>query len=439
MLKTGKRACTYLFVLIILSTGFLFNSPAAGVHAAANDLVYVIPVKGDVTPAMSAYLSNQIQLANLAEAEGIIIDISTLGGLVQSALDMRDAIMESEIPVVVFVGNRAISAGALITIAADTIIMAPGSHIGSAEPIPYSEKAVAVISGEFRSTAEKRGRNAQVATGMVDKNIEVPGFPRGKLVDLTAEEAAEAGYAHAVLRNITEVLEYMGWDQAHVTEVEPDYKTRIAQFLTRYDISSILLTIAVIAMIIEILVQGFGLPGVISIIAFALYFGGGFLAGNTEWWSFLLFALGLALLFVEVFVPGFGIAGISGIVSLVLGIIFAAPTPMQGILNIGIALASAGILIPVLYKVLGGPRLFRRLVLQEAETVDKGYVSRADEAYSGLVGQTGEAVTPLRPSGIISIGGRKMDALSDGSFLPSGTRIRVIEAQGGRIVVTADE
>ena len=59
MLKTGKRACTYLFVLIILSTGFLFNSPAAGVHAAANDLVYVIPVKGDVTPAMSAYLSNQ--------------------------------------------------------------------------------------------------------------------------------------------------------------------------------------------------------------------------------------------------------------------------------------------------------------------------------------------------------------------------------------------
>src|SRR5690554_4332548 len=120
MLKTGKRACTYLFVLIILSTGFLFNSPAAGVHAAANDLVYVIPVKGDVTPAMSAYLSNQIQLANLAEAEGIIIDISTLGGLVQSALDMRDAIMESEIPVVVFVGNRAISAGALITIAADT-------------------------------------------------------------------------------------------------------------------------------------------------------------------------------------------------------------------------------------------------------------------------------------------------------------------------------
>ena len=81
------------------------------------------------------------------------------------------------------------SAGALITIAAETIIMAPGSHMGSAEPIPYSEKTVAVVSGEFRSTAEARGRDPLLATGMADKNLDVPGFPKGQLVNITAEEA----------------------------------------------------------------------------------------------------------------------------------------------------------------------------------------------------------------------------------------------------------
>ena len=119
--------------------------------------------------------------------------------------------------------------------------------------------------------------------------------------------------------------------------------------------------------------QGFGLPGIVSIIAFALYLRRD-LAGNTEWWAVLLFLIGFILLIIELFVPGFGVFGISGIISLVIAIIFAAPTPVQGIITLGIALAATAVLVPILYKLLGGPRLFRRLVLTESETVDKGYV-----------------------------------------------------------------
>lgn len=387
---------------------------------------------------MSAYLVEQIELANLSEAKGIIIDISTLGGRVDSALEMRDAMIASEVPIVVFVGDRATSAGALITISADTIIMAPGSHMGAAEPIPYSEKAVAYVSGEFRSTAEARGRDSLIASGMADKDLDVPGFPRGKLVNITAEEASQLNFIDGVLPDIAGVLEFMSWQEAQLHEVEPGSLYQIAQFLTRSEVASILLIIAFFAMVIEVFVPGFGLPGIISIIGFALYFGGAFLAGNTEWWSVILFALGLIFLVIEIFIPGFGVFGVSGIAMILVGIVFAAPTIGQGILILGIAIAATAILIPILYKLFGGPRLFKRLVLHESETVDKGYVNLPDSSTSELLGKAGETITPLRPTGIISIDAKRLDAISEGSYLPAGTKIQVVDVQGTRIVVTAN-
>ena len=425
-----------VWITAVLVSAVLMIGLSAGASAEnGKEAVSVISLKDEITPAMSAYLADQIESANLSGAKGLVIDISTLGGLVNSALEMKDAMIGSNIPVVVFVGDRAESAGSLITIAADRIVMAPGSHMGAAEPIPYSEKAVAYVSSEFRTTAELRGRDPLIAAGMVDKNLDVPGFPKGQLVDLTAEEARRLGYADAVLETMPEVLEFMGWSDMQIVEVEPDVKIRIAQFLTRYEVASILLTVAMIAMVIEIFVQGFGLPGIISITAFALYFGGGFLAGNTEWWSVLLFLIGILLLFIEIAVPGFGAFGIGGILALLVGIIFAAPTPMQGITSLGIALAAAAVLIPILYKLLGGPEFFRRLVLQEAETADKGYVSKGPENHEYLVGMMGEVVAPLRPSGTIRIDGKRMDALSDGVYLSVGSRIRVTRVEGAKIVV----
>ena len=386
---------------------------SVNMQASSSDQIHIVPLKGEITPAMSAFLVDQIEMADLAQAKGIIIDISTLGGRVDSALEMRKAITDSKIPIVVFVGDRAASAGALITIAADTIIMAPGSHMGAAEPIPYSEKNVAFVSGEFRTVAEEKGRDPLVAAGMADKDLEVPGFPKGKLVNLTAEEAAKLDFIDGIESDITGVLEFMNWQNAQVVEIEPDTAVKIAQFLTRSDVASILLIIA-------------------------LYFGGAFLAGNTEWWSVILFVIGLVLLIIEIFIPGFGIIGVSGIIMILLGIIFAAPTPGQGILNLGIAVAATAVLIPILVKIFGGPKLFRHLVLHESETVDKGYVNQAENSLSELLGKSGETITPLRPTGTILVGGKRLDAISEGSYLPNGIKIRVVEVQGTKIVVTSE-
>lgn len=417
------------FALILLSCILSFDA-----FAQEDGVVHVIELNGEITPAMSSYISKEIDYANKSGAEGIIIVITTLGGRVDSAVEIRDAILRSKTPVVAFVKERAISAGALITIATEKIVMAPGSHMGDAEPIPLTGKSLAYVSGEFRSTAKERGRDPQIAAGMVDKSLDIPGFPPGRLVDLTASEALEAGYADAVLASVDEILDFMDWDGALIKEIRPDFKTRAAHFLTRYEVASLLITIGMIAIVIELFTQGFGIAGFIGILAFALYFGGGIVAGTTGLWPVFLFIFGVVLMLVEAAVPGFGIFGIGGIISFILAIIFAAPTPVQGLMILGISILLTAVVTPILYKLLGGPKIFRRLVLSESATTDKGYIATGE--YDHLLGKTGEAATPLRPSGTAVIDGVRVDVAADGVFLSQGTKVKVIRVEGNRIVVT---
>lgn len=427
-----RRAILFIaFLLVFMGLGLL------PIQAETPGSVYIISVQGEITPAMSTYLSRHIKNAQTAGAVGIVIDIGTLGGRADAALEMRDAILYSEVPTAVFVRSRATSAGALIAIASETILMAPGSQMGSAEPIPFSEKALAVVGGAFRSTAEAHGRDPKIAEGMVDRSLDVAGFGPDRLVDLTAEQALSLGYANAIVRNIPEVLEFMGWAGARIVEVEPDFGNRIAQFLTRAEISSILLSIGMIAILAEIYTQGFGAAGIIGLSAFALYFGGGLLAGSSEWWAAALFIGGIVLLLIEATMPGFGIFGLSGIGLVVVSIIFAAPDPRRGFISLSVALATAVVATPIMFKIFGRSRILERLVLVQSETVDQGYVSaRGTDALMGAVGKT---VTPMRPSGTILVDGRRLDALSEGGYLQPGTAVRIIQVEGSKIIVAEEE
>ncbi|HZK34875.1 MAG TPA: NfeD family protein, partial [Bacillota bacterium] len=313
------------------------------------------------------------------------------------------------------------------------IIMAPSSHMGDAEPIPLTEKNLAYVSAEFRSTAEKRNRDPFIAAGMVDKGLDVPDFPPGKLVNLTASQAMEIDYADATLATTDQVLEFMDWSGADIVSIEPDHKIRLAQFLTRSGVVSALLTIGMLAMVIELFTQGFGLAGFVGILAFGLYFGGGFLAGNTDLWAILVFIIGIILMLIEAVIPGFGIFGISGIVAFIVAIIFAAPTPMQGFTSLGIALILTIVATPILYKLLGGSKVFRRFVLSVSETVDEGYVGTSQ--YADLLGKAGKAITALRPSGTATIEGSRYDVITDGDFVSKDSDIEVVQIEGNRIIV----
>ena len=225
----------------------------------------------------------------------------------------------------------------------------------------------------------------------------------------------------------------MGWASAPLVEEEPDFRFRMAQFLTRYEISSLLLSLGMLALIAELFIPGFGVAGITAIISFALYFTSGFLAGHTEWWAAIIFFAGIVLLVIEIAAPGFGVFGITGLIAIFVGIVFAAPTLSQGIGSLLIALSVAILSIPIFFKIFGRSRLIQRFVLASEQTVAMGYTHA--ETKDHLMGQTGKTLTSLRPAGSISLDGLRIDALSDGEFINKGVPVKVIRVEGTKVFV----
>ncbi len=435
MHRTHRKTALFFLVFLVLLALPLTT------RAEEQDLptVYAITIDGEITPAMAAFMEGQLERAAAEAAAGVILEIRTLGGRVDAAIDMRDAILASTVPVVVYIENRAISAGALIAIASDTIIMAPGSHIGAAEPVPNEPKALAYVSGEFKTTAEKSGRDPQIALAMVDASVEIEGLvATGAILDMTASEAQQYGYADHLVRGRQEVLAYMGWSNARVIEAAPDFRQRVAQFLTSYEVASILLSLGMLGILIELYTPGFGAPGIVGILCIVLYFAGGLLAGSTDWWAAVIFFTGLVLVGIEIAVPGFGIFGVSGLIALLVGVVLAAPTPRQGIGVLAIALAVTLIAIPVLIKVFGHSRLVKRLVLSSAETVEAGYTHGPRER-TDLHGKVGMTQTVLRPAGSVIIDGIRVDAIADGVFIEKDTPVRVVRVDGTKVIVMEEK
>lgn len=428
----------YLIVLLSIIIGLGVSLPFIESQADSQNAVYVIPINGEITPAMATFFKNAIKDAHANNTQAILVEISTLGGRVDAAFSMKRTIEQSEIPIIMYIKDRALSAGALISISAPRIIMAPGSHMGSAEPIPYSVKAVAAIRGEFEAAAERNGRDKTIAAAMVDKEVHVPGVsPAGSLLDITAETAKEYGYAEEILKGRQDVLDYLELQNAIIVEHGPDVIIKAAQFLTQNNIASLILTIGIIAIIIEIFTKGFGVFGIVGIGALTLYFGANLIVGYSQWWPVFLFIIGLILLVVEAFIPGFGIPGIAGISSMLIGIIFAAPDPLRGAKNLGIALALVIILTPLLIYYLKRFGAFRSLILADS-IIDKSE-DKGENGDRDLSGKRGVALTTLRPSGIVIIEEERLDAISQGEFIAVGTKVKVIGSKGLSIVVSKDE
>jgi membrane-bound serine protease (ClpP class) len=420
-------------IVLVLLFGMWLPTFANGATAEVGQ-VHLIVIDGEITPAMASFLVNAIREANETGAAGILIRVKTLGGRVDAALKMRDAMVEAATPVAVYVESRAISAGALITVAARHIVMASGSHIGAAKPIPDDPKSVAFVSGEFRTTAERYGRDPKIAMAMVDEALEIEGLVRaGEILDMTVTEALRLGYADYLAESVEEALGVLGWGDAAVHDVEMGERYRIAQFLTSYEVASLLLTIGMIALIAEFNAPGFGAPGLIALLCFALYFSGGFIAGNTNLWPALIFMAGIVLLLIEFVVPGFGVFGISGLGAMLVGIVLAAPSVRQGVTSLVIALVVAVLSIPLIIRIFGKTKAFRKLVLSTAETVENGYVHAP--ATLDLTGQRGTALTLLRPAGMALIGGVRTDVYTQGDFIALGTDIEVIRMEGNKVVV----
>lgn len=424
----------YVFFIMVM----VFLSLSAPVMSQGNndDTIFIIPVRGEITPATAIFVADSIEEANQVNAQGIMIEISTLGGRADAAMGIKSSILESRVPVTVFISDRAVSAGALITIAANTILMTPGSQMGAAEPVPTDPKIVSAISAEFRAAAEARGRDPLIAAAMVDRNIVIENLTaKDSILSLTAQEAYRVGFADGIVDDRDDALRFMGWEGSSITEIIPSPLMIVAQFLTRSEIASLLLIIGFLAFSAEFFMPGFGIAGIVGMVAFGLFFGGGLIAGTTQWLPVFMFALGLALLAIEITIPGFGVFGIGGIIVMLTSFVLAAPDPITGIFAVVIALIVTIIAIPIMIKFFGKSKLFRGVVVSDVLKPGMDEVSIYSKVKLPEIGQVGVAITALRPAGIVEFEGVRYDCMSDGQFINAHDKVTVVQATPAKVVV----
>ncbi len=427
-------------IIAILLLGFAF--PAFRPPAAAGDgPVYVVPLEGQVEKGLSRFLGRAFREAERSGASAIILEINTYGGLIDAASDISDLIMDSPVPVYAYVRYRAISAGAYIALSCRALYMAPGSTIGAAEPRSIlggdeavDEKTLSAWEGEMRKVAAQQGKDPQVAAAMVRREIEIEGLVSSdRLLTLTYSEAREIGFTDGVFRSRAELLSHLGLGGARVVTVGTSPSEGLARFLTRVEVATILITIGIAALAIEVMTPGFGVAGIISILAFALFFGGHIVAGLAGREVVLLFLLGVVLLLIEALLPNFGVVGLAGIGVIIASVVMTAESPGSGLRMLAMALFLAVLIILASYRYLKKTGLWSQIVLQFAETREQGYVGPGDASH--LVGKTGRALTPLRPAGVAEINGKRVDVVSEGGFVAQATEIKVVATEGTRIVV----
>ena len=414
-------------------------------------IVYIVTIDGTIDLGLAPFLSRTIREAEQARAAGVLLDINTFGGRVDAAVAMRDTLLNAPIRSIAFVNPRAISAGALIALATDTIVMASGGTIGAAMPVvagggqvqAADEKSVSYLRKEFGATAERRHRPSKFAEAMVDVDVEIPGVvAKGKLLTLTTSEALEHKVADLSADTVEGALESAGLLNADLRRTSQTWAERLVRFLTSPIVSSLLMTFGLLGILIEIRTPGFGLPGIVGVMSMGLFFWGHWLVQLAGWEELLLVATGVLLLGAEIFVvPGFGVAGVAGIAALVIGLSMslvgagAATTVIIAALGrvaISILLALAGWL--ALLRILPRLPFGRRLVLNADLRGDQGYASAPDSDRSWL-GRRGLTLSPLRPAGIVEIEGTRIDVVSDGSFIEAEALIEVTRVDGNRIVV----
>lgn len=454
----SRRSLRRLASVVLVTLGLLgLLLPPAHFATAqlvpAKPVVYVLPIEGVIDLGLAPFVHRVIDEATQAGAAAVILQIDTFGGRVDAAVQIRDALLNTKLRTVGFVNKRAISAGALIGLATQTLVMATGSTIGAAAPVqtgapgaaakPAEEKTVSYVRKEFRATAEARGRPRLLAEAMVDADVEVPGVvDKGKLLTLTTEEALQNKVIDFSADTTDSVLSQLGLEGAEIRVASPHWAEQLVRFLTHPVLSSLLISVGMLGIMVEMRTPGFGIAGGLGIASLGLFFWGHWLVQLAGWEELLLAGAGLALLIAEIFfIPGFGIAGAMGIAALlgalVLSMTGAGDTTaviVEAVWRVVIALLVALVAGVALLRFLPRLPLARRLVLATNLGTGPAHGS-APPSDQRWMGKRGLAASALRPAGIADIEGERVDVVSDGELIERGTPIQVTHVDGNRIVV----
>ncbi len=434
-------------------------------------LVYVIPIREDIMPPLVYLVRRGVKEAMEANADLLVLDMDTNGGRVDVTEEIIQILGQFKGQTATFVNRKAFSAGAFISVATQKIYMSPQSVIGAAAPImlspggtgiekttdTYEAKITSGISALVRTCAEKNGHNKAVVDAMIDKNknLIIDGQvinEKGEILTLTNVEAEkEFGTPPKPLLSlgtrdsIEDVLKDLGYAGARRVDIQPTGAEKLATWINA--ISPILLIIGIIGVYIEFKTPGFGIPGIVGVLAFAIYFLGGYVGGlsGLEWAA--IFFLGMVLVILEIFVfPGTVILGASGAALMFLGLMMAMVDVYPGMPVIpslpqlrmplqGMAIAIFGSLAVgfILSRFLPKTAIYGELVSHSASGVTS--VEAAERIQKSRMGQVGVAVSALRPGGKARFGEEIIDVITQGEMIEAGVAVRVVDHSAAEAIV----
>lgn len=456
-----------------LATAVFFLVTILGVSAQekTEKLVYKLNIKQEITKATWRQTRQAFEAADSLGADVFLIHMNTYGGTVLDADSIRTKILQSSIPVYVFIDNNAASAGALISIACDSIYMRPGGSIGAATVVNQTgqsmpDKYQSYMRSTMRATAEAHGkdtlvtatdtiirwrRDPQIAQAMVDPRVFIEGIiDTGKVLTFTPSEAMEHGFCEGIAENIPEVLKKVGIEEYKIVEYEPSWIERIIGWLVHPVFSGLLIMAIIGGIYFEMQTPGIGFPLGVAVLAAILYFAPLYLEGLAEHWEILVFIVGIILVALEIFViPGFGVAGILGVLLIFGGLILSLIDNVKfnfenvDLLRVGVAVTTVvlGVFGGFVLSLYLGNRLFtaksgpfKNLSLQSVQRVDDGYVSIETSMFA-LKGKTGIAKTILRPGGKVIIGDEVYDAVAETGFIERGENVVVTKVEATQLYV----
>ena len=459
--------------------------------------IYIIPINGDINRALTIFIRRSIDEAETSGADTIIIEINTFGGLVESALQIATLIGSAEAETIAYIPaipestGVSWSAGALISFSCDRIFMAPGTSMGAAAPVyqgaegmqAAEEKTVSAVRAQMAALAEKNGYPKAAALAMVDMDVELIEVEingttilvsadeieivkeetedaggifkkgrtvsaAGKLLTLTSKEMLKYGISSGLPESREQLYEMLELQNPETIEAVSSGPDQLIAILTGSAITTILIMLGLGALYMEITSPGFGIPGTLAIIIFAIIFISNGMLGYVSSLEIILFIVGIILLVIEIFlIPGFGAAGVSGIILIAASLLlsqqgFVIPEfewqteiLKRNLLTVGTGIFGSIIILAILIQLFPRIGLFNKLILQTSQQQTDGYSIQPPEKTAQLIGRRGIASTTLRPSGKAVFDGETFVVEADGGFIDAGTEIEIKCADSNRIVV----
>ena len=422
-----------LGMLMLLWFGGIFLQPAAA------QKVVTLTIDGAINPVVAEYIQQGIEKAEAENATCLLIKLNTPGGLLKSTRVIVSGMLEAKVPIVVYVspaGSHAGSAGVFITLAAHIAAMAPGTNMGSAHPVNLQggmdsimgEKTTNDAAAFIRSIAEKRGRNIEWAEDAVRFSValaETEAVKKNVVNYIAVDDAdllQQINGDSVLLENETIVIETTG---ASLENMEMTWVQQLLNYISDPNIAYILMLLGIYGLIFEFYTPGIGLPGIVGAISLILaFYAMHTLPINVA--GLALIALAIVMFVLELTTPTHGILSIGAVISLLLGS-FMLIKPGA---DFAWAKISLGVIIPaVIFSAL-----FFLTIVGIGVSAQKQKVTTGTE---GLIGETGEAVSELIPSGNVFIQGELWRAESKSGAIAKGQKVKVLAVNGLRIDVEA--